>query len=43
MLFFGWLLLIAAGVEVVQAFMVGKWAGLFNIGYMQFCSEFSER
>ncbi|HMF19112.1 MAG TPA: DUF308 domain-containing protein, partial [Gemmataceae bacterium] len=30
MLFFGWLLLIAAGVEVVQAFMVGKWAGLFQ-------------
>jgi uncharacterized membrane protein HdeD (DUF308 family) len=30
MLFFGWLLLIAAGVEVVQAIMVGKWAGLFQ-------------
>ena len=30
MLFFGWLLLIAAGVEVVQAFMVGKWVGLFQ-------------
>ena len=30
MLFFGWLLLIAAGIEVVQAVMVGKWAGLFQ-------------
>ena len=30
MLFFGWLLLIAAGIEVVQAIMVGKWAGLFH-------------
>ena len=30
MLFFGWLLLIAAGVELVQAIMVGKWAGLFH-------------
>jgi uncharacterized membrane protein HdeD (DUF308 family) len=27
--FFGWLLLIAAGIEVAQAFMVGKWAGFF--------------
>ena len=30
MLFFGWLLVIAAGVEVVQAIMVGKWAGLYH-------------
>jgi len=30
MLFFGWLLLFAAGIEVVQAVMVGKWAGLFQ-------------
>jgi uncharacterized membrane protein HdeD (DUF308 family) len=30
MLFFGWLLLIAAGIEVIQAIMVGKWAGLFH-------------
>jgi uncharacterized membrane protein HdeD (DUF308 family) len=30
MLFFGWLLVIAAGIEVVQAIMVGKWAGLFH-------------
>jgi uncharacterized membrane protein HdeD (DUF308 family) len=29
MLFFGWLLLIASGIEVVQAFMVGHWAGFF--------------
>src|SRR5215813_12114705 len=30
MLFFGWLLVIAASIEVVQAIMVGKWAGLFQ-------------
>lgn len=30
MLFFGWLLVIAAGIEVVQAIMVGKWAGLYH-------------
>jgi uncharacterized membrane protein HdeD (DUF308 family) len=30
MLFFGWLLMIAAGIEIVQAIMVGKWAGLFQ-------------
>ena len=30
MLFFGWLLLIAAGIEIVQAIMVGKWAGLYH-------------
>ena len=30
MLYFGWLLLFAAGIEVVQAIMVGKWAGLFQ-------------
>ena len=30
MLFFGWLLLIAAGIEIAQAIMVGKWAGLFQ-------------
>jgi uncharacterized membrane protein HdeD (DUF308 family) len=30
MLFFGWLLLIAAGIEVVQAIMVGRWAGLYH-------------
>jgi uncharacterized membrane protein HdeD (DUF308 family) len=30
MLFFGWLLLIAAGIEIIQAIMVGKWAGLFQ-------------
>ena len=27
MLFFGWLLLISAGIEIVQAFMVRPWAG----------------
>ena len=30
MLFFGRLLLIAAGIEIAQAVMVGKWAGLFQ-------------
>src|SRR5260370_8372874 len=30
MLFFGWLLVIAAGIEIVQAIMVGKCAGLFQ-------------
>src|SRR5260370_42036264 len=30
MLFFGWLLVIAAGIEVAQAIMVGKWAGLYH-------------
>jgi uncharacterized membrane protein HdeD (DUF308 family) len=30
MLFFGWLLLIACGVEIAQAVMVGHWAGFFH-------------
>jgi uncharacterized membrane protein HdeD (DUF308 family) len=30
MLFFGWLLLIAAATEVIQAVMVGHWAGFFQ-------------
>jgi hypothetical protein len=29
MLFFGWLLVIAAGIEIVQFIMVGRWAGEF--------------
>ena len=29
MSFFGWLLLMAAGIEAAQAFLVGKWAGFF--------------
>lgn len=29
MLFFGWLLLLAAGIEIAQAIMVGHWAGFF--------------
>jgi len=29
MLFFGWLLVIASGIEIVQLIMVGKWAGHF--------------
>jgi len=30
MLFFGWLLIIASGIEIVQAVMVGHWAGFFH-------------
>jgi uncharacterized membrane protein HdeD (DUF308 family) len=30
MLYFGWLLLIAAGIEIVQTIMVGQWAGMFQ-------------
>jgi len=30
MLFFGWLLLIAAGIEVAQTVMAGRWAGMFQ-------------
>ena len=30
MLYFGWLLLIAAGIEVAQTVMVGQWAGVFQ-------------
>jgi len=30
MLFFGWLLVAAAGVELAQAVMVGHWAGFFQ-------------
>ena len=30
MLFFGWLLALASGIEVVQAIMVGHWAGFFQ-------------
>jgi uncharacterized membrane protein HdeD (DUF308 family) len=30
MLFFGWLLLFAAGIEVAQTIMVGRWAGMFS-------------
>jgi uncharacterized membrane protein HdeD (DUF308 family) len=30
MLFFGWLLVLASGVEVAQAVMVGHWAGFFH-------------
>ncbi len=29
MLFFGWLLVLAAGIEIAQAVMVGHWAGFF--------------
>jgi uncharacterized membrane protein HdeD (DUF308 family) len=30
MLFFGWLLVLASGIEIAQAVMVGHWAGLFQ-------------
>src|SRR5262249_59540099 len=30
MVFFGWLLLFAGCIELVQAFMVGHWAGFFT-------------
>ena len=30
MLFFGWLLALAAAIEIVQAVMVGHWAGFFQ-------------
>lgn len=30
MLFFGWLLLIASGIEIAQAVMVGHWVGFFH-------------
>jgi uncharacterized membrane protein HdeD (DUF308 family) len=30
MLFFGWLLMLASGIEIAQAVMVGRWAGVFQ-------------
>ena len=30
MLFFGWLLVLASGIEIAQAVMVGRWAGFFH-------------
>jgi uncharacterized membrane protein HdeD (DUF308 family) len=30
MVFFGWLLLLASGIEIAQAIMVGNWAGFFQ-------------
>src|SRR5262249_40103110 len=30
MLFFGWLLLIAAAIEIAQTVMVGQWGGVFQ-------------
>ena len=29
MVFFGWLLVMASGIEIAQAVMVGRWAGVF--------------
>ncbi len=30
MVFFGWLLLLAAGIEIAQSVMVGQWSGFFH-------------
>ena len=30
MLFFGWLLVLASGIEIAQAVMVGHWVGFFQ-------------
>jgi uncharacterized membrane protein HdeD (DUF308 family) len=30
MLFFGWVLMLASGIEIAQAVMVGRWAGFFQ-------------
>src|SRR5215469_2380286 len=30
MVFFGWLLIVAAGIEIAQAAMVGQWSGFFH-------------
>src|SRR5271170_7435701 len=30
MLFFGWLLLLASGIEIAQAVLVGHWVGFFH-------------
>ena len=30
MLFFGWLLVAASGIEIAQAVLVGHWAGFFH-------------
>jgi uncharacterized membrane protein HdeD (DUF308 family) len=30
MLFFGWLLVLASGIEIAQAIMVGRWVGFFQ-------------
>ena len=30
MLFFGWLLMLASGIEIAQAVLVGHWAGFFH-------------
>jgi uncharacterized membrane protein HdeD (DUF308 family) len=30
MLFFGWLLVLASGIEIAQAVLVGHWAGFFH-------------
>jgi hypothetical protein len=30
MLFFGWLLVLACGIEIAQALLVGHWAGFFQ-------------
>ena len=39
MLFFGWLLLLAGAIEVVQAVAVGHWRVSFSICSRRSCSE----
>ena len=41
MLFFGWLLVLASGIEIAQAVMVGHWAGFFQHWSPPFCSASS--
>jgi uncharacterized membrane protein HdeD (DUF308 family) len=43
MLFFGWLLVIAAGIEIVQLSWSANGPACSNIGYTRSCSESSER
>ena len=38
MLFFGWLLIIASAIEVVQAVMVGHWVASFTICWPRYSS-----
>jgi uncharacterized membrane protein HdeD (DUF308 family) len=37
MLFFGWLLVLASGIEIAQAVMVGHWAGFFHCSASPVC------
>jgi len=37
MVFFGWLLVFASGIEIAQAVMVGHWVGFFHHFWPQCC------